>query len=429
MTNEGAALAGGMIELDYEPFAARFRDEPERHYQRLRSEAPIYRSKAGYWVVSRHDDVQAIFREPELYSNSIVGREALSQASTAPSAELPEERGALVNLVELLATPNMVSTDPPRHTELRRIVNRAFSPNRLAKWDDYIASCTADCVVDIREDEPWDVVSRLSMPLPVSVIGRILSVGGDRIGDIKRWSDTIIETAQGDDRGTPQARARMLRMLREFSDCFVPLLEERRRAPREDMLSDLVRAEEGDTLSNLDTLTFIKSLMLAGNETTTGLIGNTIVLLLRNPQQLAKLQADPELVRNAIEESLRFRSPVQFAVRTPTADVVVHGETIRKDEPMLLLIGSANRDPAAFVDPEQFDIARPNAARHLAFGNGIHTCIGLHLARREAVAALGAILPKLDSWRLSDAPLERIESNFVYGYRNILLVPQRGPSA
>jgi len=422
MASNFSTVSETLKPLVYEPFDARFREEPERYYERLRTEAPVYRSQAGYWILTRYDDVQAIFRQPSLYSSAIVGREALSQAKGG-DISLEDAAGAPVDLIGLLATPNMVSTDPPRHTELRRIVNRAFLPKRLEQWDDYIAACTAECIASVHEGEPWDVVTQLAMPLPVSVISRILGIGRERRADVKRWSDTIISTAQGDQRGTAEARMRMLRVLREFSECFVPIIEDRRKNLQNDMISDLVRAEEEQTLSMLDTLTFIKSLMLAGNETTTGLIGNTIVLLLRNPDQLAKVQADPGLLKNAIEESLRFRSPVQFSIRTPTEDVSIRGATIHRDEPIVLVIGSANRDPEAFPDPARFDVTRGVGGKHLAFGHGIHTCIGFLLARREAAAALGAILPRLHQWRLSDVPLKRIESNFVYGYQEIQLIP------
>ena len=422
MASNSSTMFETLKQLVYEPFDARFREEPERFYERLRAEAPVYRSQAGYWILTRYEDVQAVFRQPERYSNAIVGREALSQA-VGDDISLPEAGKAPVDLIGLLATPNMVSTDPPRHTELRRIVNRAFLPKRLEQWDDFIGACTAECLASVHDGEPWDVVAQLAMPLPVSVISRILSVGRERRVDIKRWSDTIISTAQGDERGTSQARMRMLGVLREFSECFVPIIEDRRKNLQNDMISDLVRAEE-EALSTLDTLTFIKSLMLAGNETTTGLIGNTIVLLLQNPHQLAKVQADPGLLKNAIEESLRFRSPVQFSIRTPTEDVSIRGATIRRDEPIVLVIGSANRDPEAFPDAARFDVTRNIGGKHLAFGHGIHTCIGFLLARREATAALGAILPRLHQWRLSDAPLKRVESNFVYGYQEIQLIPR-----
>jgi cytochrome P450 len=410
--------------LTYEPFDARYRLDPERHYERLRAHDPVYRSPAGYWVLTRYDDIQAVCRQPELYSNAIVGREALSQGQAGATMDLPEADGARVDLFDLVATPNMVSTDPPRHSDLRRIVNRAFLPKRLAAWDGYIAESVADLMSRVHDDAPWDVIAKLAMPLPVAVISRILSVEPDRVGDIKRWSDVIIETALGDERRTPQAQMRMLRMLREFSDYFVPLIEDRRSNPQEDMLSDLVRAEESETLSDLDTLTFIKSLMLAGNETTTGLIGNSVVLLLQHPEELAKVQADLTLVKNCIEESLRFRSPVQFAIRTPNEDVILHGKRIRKDEPMVMVVGSGNRDSRTFAEADRFNAARELSPQHLAFGHGIHTCLGFHLARREATAALGAIIPRLHNWRLVDDPPRRIESNFVYGYSEIRLAPR-----
>jgi len=411
--------------IEYEPFDPRFRDDPERHYAMLREQMPVYRSPHGYWVITKFEDVQSVYGNPVIYSSAIVGKEAMTQGESG-SAELPSAltEGSLVNLAELIATPSIVSTDDPKHTELRRIVNRAFMPKRLAQWDDYIASAVAECATNIKTGRCWDLVSQLAMPLPVSVISLILGVERERSGDIKRWSDVIITTGQGAERGTPEAQLRMLRMLRDFSDFFIPKINERRENPRDDMISDLVRAEEKETLSNLDTLIFIMALMVAGNETTTNLIGNTIVLLLQHPDQLAKVQAQPELIKNAIEETLRFRSPVQFSIRAPVVDAELGGQTIRKDEPMVLVIGSANRDPGKYSNPEQFDVARDTNRAHFAFGHGIHFCLGFHLARREATVALGTILPRLHEWKLAEAPLTRIDSNLVYGYQSIPLIPR-----
>lgn len=414
-----------MAALDYEPFDPRFRDNPERHYATLRAEAGVYRSPRGYWVISKFNDVQAVYGNPATFSSAIVGKEAMTQGQPGGAA-LPAELtdGMLVDLAELVATPSIVSTDDPKHAQLRRIVDRAFMPKRLAQWDDYIAAAVAEYSAKIETGRPWDVVSQLAMPLPVAVISRILGVEQQRSGDIKRWSDVIITTGQGVERGTPQAQLKMLGMLRDFSNYFAPKIEARRLNPQDDMISDLVRAEEKETLSNLDTLIFIMSLMVAGNETTTNLIGNTIVLLLEHPDQLAKVQAQPALLKNAIEETLRYRSPVQFSIRSPVVDVELGGQTIRKDEPMVLVIGSANRDDGKYSDPERFDVTRDTARAHFAFGHGIHFCIGFHLARREASIALGAIVSRLHEWKLPDAPLKRIDSNLVYGYQSIPLIPR-----
>jgi len=414
-----------LAEFEYEPFDPRFRDDPERHYAALRERMPVYRSPRGYWVITRFEDVQAVYGNPTTYSSAIVGKEAMTQGESGGS-ELPSAltEGSLVNLAELVATPSIVSTDDPKHAELRRIVNRAFMPKRLAQWDDYIASAVAEYAANIKTGCSWDVVSQLAMPLPVSVISLILGVERERSGDIKRWSDVIITTGQGAERGTPEAQLKMVRMLRDFSNYFVPKINERRVNPQDDMISDLVRAQEKETLSNLDTLIFIMSLMVAGNETTTNLIGNTIVLLLQHPDQLAKVRAQPELIKNAIEETLRYRSPVQFSIRAPVVDAELGGQTIRKDEPMVLVIGSANRDPGKYSNPAQFDVTRDTNRAHFAFGHGIHFCIGFHLARREATVALGAIVPRLHEWRLPEAPLTRIDSNLVYGYQSIPLIPR-----
>lgn len=415
-----------MSELVYEPFDARFREHPEWHYAELRSRAPVYRSPKGYWVISRYDEIQSILRDPITYSNSIVGKEALSLGEIDPSIPLAEIcAGMPVDPAQLMATAHLVASDPPKHTSLRRIVNKAFLPKRLGQWDEYIRAATTEFLSDVDSARPWNLVSTLAMPLPVSVICHIL--GGERQhrSDIKRWSDVIIHSAHGAQRGTREAQLQMLLMLRDFSNYFMPLIEARRRAPTEDLISDLVRAEENESLSNLESLMFLLNLMVAGNETTTNLIGNAVLSLLEHPEQLARLQAQPSLLSNAIEETLRHRSPVQFIIRSPAVDVELRGQLLRAGEPMCLLIASANRDPDKYPDPERFDVGRELSNSHVAFGQGIHSCLGLHLARREAHIALGALLGRLHEWRLSDRPLARVDSSLIYGFESIELVPRR----
>lgn len=409
---------------NYEPFDPAYRNDPEIYYAKLREQAPIHRSPNGYWVVSRYDDVQAIYKDPARFSSSIVGKEAMAQGESGATMQLPDMGDLKVDLIELMATPSIVATDPPKHTEMRRIANRAFMPSRVAQWDSFIQHTVDELLDAARDDGAWDVVAGLSMPLPVNVIAQILGVSDERRLDLKRWSDVIITTGQGASRGTPEGQMQMLQMLKELSDYFMPVIEERRTNPQVDVISDMVRAEEAETLSNLDTLIFIMSLMVAGNETTTNLIGNTIVTLLQNPDQLARLQADPSQVRNAIEESLRFRSPVQFSIRTPTEDLEFAGHRMAKDDPIVIIPASANRDPSRFPEPDRFDVSRNLTEQHFGFGHGIHFCIGFHLARREAATAIGRILPRLHKWKLADAPLERLDSNLVYGFREIRLVPR-----
>lgn len=409
--------------LAYEPFDPAFRDEPARHYAMLREQAPVYRSQQGYWVISRFADVKETTLKPDKFSSALVGQEAMSLGKdldeSVPFAEIASAMP--VDLGELMNATLIVATDPPRHSDLKRIAMRGFTPKRLAEWHERISSYTAECLAGIEELPAWDVISRVAMPLPVAVISGILGASDGRRSDIKHWSDVIIESGQGDDRGSPKALLAMLGMLRDFSNYFVPIIDERRRNPGEDLISDIVRAEQNETVSAVEALMLILAMMVAGNETTTNLIGNMVVSLLENPDQLAMVQADPALIPNVIEETLRYRSPVQFGMRSPVEDIEVGGQLIRAGEPVCLVWASANRDPDQFDQPERFDIMRDNRSQ-LAFGHGIHFCLGAHLARREAAAALAVMLPDLAKRKLSDAPLRRLPSSLVYGYDRVELV-------
>lgn len=414
-----------MTEIRFEPFDPDFREDSLDYCAQLREQAPVYRSPQGYWVVTRHEDVRQVMGGSERFSNAMGGKETMSLGkSIDPSIPLDEIKADMpVDLEELMAATLIVATDNPKHGELRRVVNRAFSPARVAQWRERITSLVSELLADVGTDKPWELNSTLAVPLPVSVICEILGVDRSHGAKIKHWSDVIISAGNGANRNTKESLIEMLYLLRDFSKFFGPIIAERRVNPGADVISDLVRAEEKETLTEVDTLMFIMALMVAGNETSTSLIGNTIVSLVENPDQLALLQKDPSLTMGAIEESLRYRSPVQFLIRTPFADTEVGGKQIRAGELICIMMASANRDPLKFPDPDRFDITRDSKG-HLALGVGIHFCIGAQLARLEATAAISALLPNLHRWRLSDAGLERLPANLVYGYQRIELVPR-----
>ena len=413
-----------MTDLSFEPFDPQFREESLAYCAKLREQAPAYRTAQGYWVITRHADVRGIMGDSERFSNAMGGKETMSLGksidSSIPIAEINADMP--VDLEELMAASLIVATDNPKHGELRRVVNRAFSPARLVQWRSHTAELVTELLANVGPDQAWEVNSTLAVPLPVSTICDILGVDRSRGADIKHWSDVIINSSSGAARNTRESMLEMLHMLRDLSKYFAPIIAERRLNPGTDVISDLVRAEEKETLTEVDTLMFILALMVAGNETSTSTIGNAIVSLLENPDQLALLQADPSLLPNVVEETLRYRSPVQFLVRTPFKDIELHGQLIRAGEIMVMMMASANRDPVQFPDPDRFDIKR-DCKGHMAFGQGIHFCLGAQLARAEAVAAIGALLPNLHRWRLADAPLERLPANLVYGYQRIELVP------
>lgn len=414
-----------MADLIFEPFDPAFRQDSLTWCARLRQEAPLYRSPAGYWVVTRHADVRSIMGDSERFSNAMGGKETMSLGKSIDASIPVDEINAQmpVDLQELMSASLIVATDNPKHGELRRVVNRAFSPARLGQWRAHLSTLVNELLAEVKPDRAWEVNSTLAIPLPVSTICDILGVHRTRGPEIKHWSDIIINASSGAARNTREAMLEMLHMLRDLSVFFAPLIAQRRVEPGTDVISDLVRAEEKDTLAEVDTLMFILALMVAGNETSTSTIGNLIVSLIENPDQLKLLQENPSLIPGAIEETLRYRSPVQFLVRTPFKPTEVHGQTIQPGEIMVMMMASANRDPAQFRDPDRFDIRR-DCKGHMAFGQGIHFCIGAQLARTEVATAVGALLPDLHRWRLPDAPLERLPANLVYGYQRIELQPR-----
>ncbi len=418
-------------EVYYEPWDPACRDGLFETYQRLIRETPVYRAPSGTWVVSSYDGVEYIFSNPDLFSNRPNQDETIGfppkvdvndEQSVATMTRLAELAQSLpLDFNDLLTARVIIGADPPQHTRQRKIVNRGLTARRIAMFKDSIDGIVAQCLDGIDGRDRLELVSELAIPVPVGVIADLLSVTTDRYADVRRWSDTVATLPQSKDRGSPETMFTLFGMLKELSEYFVPLIEDRRQNPRDDMISDLVRAVEVDTMTVTETVLFILVVMSAGNETTTNLIGNTVVELLQNRDQLDLLLARPDLVPSALEEGVRTQSPFQFLFREALQDVDVCGTTIPKESVIAILLGAANRDPSHFQDPDKFDITR--SAPHLGFGKGIHFCLGAPLARLEAQSALTALLPHLQRFTLDpDVPLELVDSLLIRGYKQIPLV-------
>jgi cytochrome P450 len=419
------------IELYYEPWDPACREGLFDTYQRLIHEAPVYRAPSGTWVVSSYEGVEYIFSNPDLFSNRPNQDETIG---FPPKVDLNDEESLatltrLAKLAEslpldfndLLVARVIVGADPPQHTRQRKIVNRGLTARRVGMFKDRIDEIVAECLEGIEGRDRYELVSELAIPVPVGVIADLLSVTTDRYADVRRWSDMVANLPQGEGRGSPETMFKLFGMLQELSDYFVPMIEDRRENPRDDMISDLVRAVEVDTMTVTETVLFILVVMSAGNETTTNLIGNTVVELLRNPDQLDLLLSRPDLVASALEEGTRTQTPFQFLFRETLQDVDVCGTTIPKDSVIAILVGAANRDPSRFEDPDRFDITRHTP--HLGFGKGIHFCLGAPLARLEAQRALTALLPHLPRFQIDpDADLQLGDSLLIRGYKQIPLV-------
>jgi cytochrome P450 len=414
--------------LYYEPWDPRCRDRAFEIYQELLERAPVYTTPSGMYVVSRYDDVRDIMARPQLFSNRPNQDETIGfppkMAPDTPPEVLQDLMAAAsqlpLDLNELLTARVIVGADAPQHTRQRALVSRGFTPRRIAGVTDVINRTVSECLAGIESSGGFDLVERLATPLPVRVIADILSVEPEHYPDVKRWSDVLATLPTSEDRGSIDSIIALLGMLKEFSEYFVPRIEARKANPLDDLLSDIVRVEDADTLTATEAVLFLLVLMAAGNETSTNLIGNTVVALLQNPDQLALLQADPTLVPKVIEESVRYRSPFQFLFREAIEDVEVAGTVIPKGGMIVILVGAANHDPRHFEAPERFDITRTTP--HLAFGHGIHFCLGAHLGRAEAAGALTGLLPHLSRFRLADEPLEPIGSLLICGYQRIPLV-------
>jgi cytochrome P450 len=327
--------------------------------------------------------------------------------------------GIPVDMAEMASAKTIAAADPPKHTRMRRIVSRGFTPPRIKEMSTAIEKIVERCLVGIEDQPGFDLVERLAVPLPVEMICHILGIDGSHYGQAKRWSDAFAAAAGAVFDSAAERNELMLSTIKEFSTYFVPLIEARRVEPRNDLVSAMVAAIDNESLSNVETLMVAITIMVAGNETTTNLIGNTVVELLANPDQLKVLLDDPGLLPEAVDEANRLTCPIQFAFREATEDNEIAGSPIPKGAIIALHMAAANRDPRRFDDPERFLITRP-PGKNLAFGHGIHFCLGAHLAGQEVRAAVGGLLPYLDRLQLTGA-LERNPTALLNGWQKVEL--------
>jgi cytochrome P450 len=422
----GETLSADGSVLEFEPFKPGAPEELPALYARLRERFPVYRTGSNIWVISRFDDVKAVQSSPDVFSsrpNPYEGDSVPADAELKP--EVIERLMALVadipvDMAELATAKTIAAADPPQHTRMRRIVSRGFTPARIKEMAEAINGIVQRCLTGVADAPSFDVVEQLAIPLPVEMICHILGIDRSEYGRAKLWSDAFAAAAGGDFSSPAERNELMLSTIKEFSTYFVPLIEARRVEPRNDLVSAMVAAIDNESLSTVETLMVAITIMVAGNETSTNLIGNTVVELLTNPDQLRLLLDDPALLPNAVDEANRLTAPIQFAFREATEETEVAGTTIPKGAIIALHMAAANRDPRRFDDPDRFLITRP-AAKNLSFGHGIHYCLGAHLAGQEVRAAVGGLLPYLDRLELTGAPLQRNPSALLNGWQRVEL--------
>ncbi len=370
---------------------------PYPAYQAMRDQTPVHSASfgpgqglRGAWILMRHDDVYGALRDHETFASGF-------PAGGGPGG---------VSMV-------LINDDPPRHTRFRKLVNKAFTPRRIAELEPWITGVADELLAEVGPGET-DVVSNYTIPLPVKVIARLLGIPGEEYRTFKSWTDSVLNF----DSGGPDRMQKVFEMVTYFGK----MAAARREHGAEDLITALVEAEvEGEALQDSEVLGFCILLLIAGNETTTNLMGNMLNVLAERPALWAQLRDDRSLVPIVIEETLRFESPVQFLFRRTTRDTEVSGVTIPEGQSVLPFVGAANRDPSEFPDPDEFRLDR-DLHNHVAFGMGIHYCLGSPLARAEARITLNAFLDRFDRLEPGSTPgLRQTGSPIIYGFRELPL--------
>jgi cytochrome P450 len=370
-----------------------FLQNPYALYERMRRKQPVYPGTQGVWYLTRYADVEAALRDPRLSTDGERQRRWFQQYANVEFSE------RLNSLGERLGR-SMLNTDPPDHTRLRKLVNKAFTPRRVETLRPRIEAIVAGLLDAVIASGPsFDLIAALAYPLPITIVCELLGVPAADRDRIRQWSRAMVD--QRITQPTPANLERMEQAMGEFADYLDDLIRRRRAVPGNDLLSGLLAAEErGDQLTNDELLSTCFLLLIAGHETTINLIGNGMLALLRHPDQLHRLQEQPVLICSAVEELLRYDSPVQMTLRIASGAVELGGVALDEGEGLWAMIGAANRDPERFADPDRLDVARPDP-RHLSFGGGPHFCLGAPLARLEGQIVIGMLVQRFPTLRLT----------------------------
>ena len=370
------------------PLHEAFREDPYPVLGRLRDEAPVHEdAQLKRFIYTRHDDVKAILRDKEFWSDP---------RKANPGTFTREYLGA--SLTED-AQPSMLLMDEPDHRRLRSLVSQSFTPAAVERWRPRTRA-VVQRVLDQIQSEEFDLIADFAGPVPTVVIAEMLGIDPALHGDFKSWSDTSV-IAAFNPFSTPEQQAASEAANLKLRAFFAQEIAARRQHLGDDLISDMIRAEEGgDRLSEIEMITQCNLLLVAGNVTTTDLIGNGVKALLEHPAELQRLRDDPRRIENAVEEMLRFDSPVVNSGRIASRNTAIGGCPVGQGESLSTSLAAANRDPAAYPEPDRFDIDRADT-HHQSFGGGRHLCLGAHLARLEAQEAIVGLLERYDDIALS----------------------------
>ncbi len=389
----------------YDPYDWKIHEDPYPVYARLRAEAPAYyNEERGFWALSRHEDVLAAFRDPVTWSNR--KGVAIDDVGDAPQVM------------------SFLGMDPPEHGRLRTLVSRGFTPRRVALLEPRIRDLATHYIDAFIERGRCDFIDDFAGKLPMDVISEMVGVPSADRDELRAWADLVLHREEGSSVVPPAGQQAAAKLI----GYFAKHVDARRRRPGTDDLTDALIAAEvgGEHLADRDIIAFLFLMVIAGNETTTKLLGNALYWISRNPEQRALLDADPSLAAEWAEETLRYDPSSQLIARTATRDVEIHGRKVPEGARMALLIGSGNRDDRVFPDAHRYEIRR-NTSQSLAFGQGTHFCLGASLARLEARVSLAEIHARLPRFDLEEAGLVRVHSSNVRGFAKMPIAFPCGP--
>lgn len=386
----------------FNPFDPETLQCPFPHYEAMRKEDPVHFIPGiGVYMIAKHDLVMQILRDPDTYSSKFGGTGMPMDPST-------RDRFAEVFAEGYPRVPTMLTADQPEHTRYRRLVSRAFHPKVIAELEPVVRAITVRLIDSWIEKGKIELVADFAVPLPVEVIAHALNVPDDRLADFKRWSDDSIAGI-----GTNislEERLQAERGVNEFQRYFAEQIELRRSEPRDDILTNLLNARIDDEDSDVtdkrpldmpEMLSIVQQLLVAGNETTTKMLTEMVRLLAEHPDEWAKVKSDPGRIEKVVEETLRLSTPTQGMWRVVARDTELAGVPLKKGSRLIIAFCSANRDEEVFADPDSFDPSRDNVRDNLAFGKGIHFCLGANLSRLEGKVALEELSKRLDTLSLS----------------------------
>jgi len=383
----------------FNPYDYEMHEDPYPTYARLRSEAPVYRSdEFDFWALSRHEDVIGAFRNVDAYSNAF-------GVSLDPSAFGPDAH----------RTMSFLALDPPKHTRMRSLVGKGFTPTKVSAMEDRIREITLQHLLPALEAGTFDFIEDFAGKVPMDVISELVGVPTADRAELRRMADLVLHRDDGVYDVPPEGMEASLALIGYYQE----MVDERRKVRTDDLTSALIDADiDGDRLSDDEIVAFLFLMVVAGNETTTKLLGNAWYWGWRNPDERAKPFEDANRIPNWVEETLRYDTSSQMLLRVARQPIVSHGITIAEGERILLLVGSANRDEAVFVDPDRYDLDR-DTTKLVSFGSGRHFCMGAPLARLEARIALGELVGRVADYDVDPDAMVRVHSINVRGLASL----------